>query len=79
MYLGQLKNLDDDDTRAIMRDNLARFLDLPGVESGAAWISTSPTDQELFRSTTRRFIETCARSRRSASWPTPAPAPATTT
>jgi predicted TIM-barrel fold metal-dependent hydrolase len=29
MYLGQLKNLDDDDTKAIMRDNLARFLDLP--------------------------------------------------
>ena len=29
MYLGQLKNLDDDDTRAVMRDNLARFLDLP--------------------------------------------------
>jgi predicted TIM-barrel fold metal-dependent hydrolase len=28
MYLGQLKNLDDADTRAIMRDNLARFLDL---------------------------------------------------
>jgi predicted TIM-barrel fold metal-dependent hydrolase len=28
MYLGQLKNLDDGDTRAIMRDNLARFLDL---------------------------------------------------
>ncbi|HEY3672788.1 MAG TPA: amidohydrolase family protein [Acidimicrobiia bacterium] len=29
MYLGQLKNLGDDDTKAIMRDNLARFLDLP--------------------------------------------------
>ncbi len=29
MYLGQLKNLDDDATRAVMRDNLARFLDLP--------------------------------------------------
>ena len=29
MYLGQLKTLDDADTRAIMRDNLARFLDLP--------------------------------------------------
>lgn len=29
MYLGQLKNLDADDTKAIMRDNLARFLDLP--------------------------------------------------
>jgi predicted TIM-barrel fold metal-dependent hydrolase len=28
MYLGQLKNLDDEDTKAIMRDNLARFLDL---------------------------------------------------
>jgi predicted TIM-barrel fold metal-dependent hydrolase len=29
MYLGQLKNLSDDDTRLVMRDNLARFLDLP--------------------------------------------------
>jgi len=29
LYLGQLKNLDDTDTRAVMRDNLARFLDLP--------------------------------------------------
>jgi predicted TIM-barrel fold metal-dependent hydrolase len=29
MYLGQLKNLGDDDAKAIMRDNLARFLDLP--------------------------------------------------
>jgi predicted TIM-barrel fold metal-dependent hydrolase len=28
MYLGQLKNLDDNDTRLVMRDNLARFLDL---------------------------------------------------
>jgi predicted TIM-barrel fold metal-dependent hydrolase len=28
MYLGQLKNLSDDDTRLVMRDNLARFLDL---------------------------------------------------
>jgi predicted TIM-barrel fold metal-dependent hydrolase len=27
MYLGQLKNLDDADTKAVMRDNLARFLD----------------------------------------------------
>jgi len=29
MYLGQLKNLDDADTKAVMSDNLARFLDLP--------------------------------------------------
>jgi predicted TIM-barrel fold metal-dependent hydrolase len=28
LYLGQLKNLSDDDTRLVMRDNLARFLDL---------------------------------------------------
>jgi predicted TIM-barrel fold metal-dependent hydrolase len=28
LYLGQLKNLNDDDTRLVMRDNLARFLDL---------------------------------------------------
>ena len=28
LYLGQLKNLGDDDTRLVMRDNLARFLDL---------------------------------------------------
>jgi predicted TIM-barrel fold metal-dependent hydrolase len=28
MYLGQLKNLSDDDTKLVMRDNLARFLDL---------------------------------------------------
>ena len=28
LYLGQLKNLNDDDTRAVMRGNLARFLDL---------------------------------------------------
>ncbi len=28
LYLGQLKNLSDDDTQAVMRDNLARFLDL---------------------------------------------------
>ena len=27
LYLGQLKNLNDDDTRLVMRDNLARFLD----------------------------------------------------
>ena len=26
--LGQLKNLDDDDTKRVMRDNLARFRDL---------------------------------------------------
>ena len=29
MYLGQLRNLDDADTRAVMRGNLARFLDVP--------------------------------------------------
>ena len=29
LYLGQLKNLSDEDTKAIMRDNLGRFLDLP--------------------------------------------------
>ncbi len=29
MYLGQLENLTDDDTKSVMRDNLARFLDLP--------------------------------------------------
>ncbi len=29
MYLGQLKNLTDDDTKSVIRDNLARFLDLP--------------------------------------------------
>jgi predicted TIM-barrel fold metal-dependent hydrolase len=28
LYLGQLKNLSDDDTRLVMRDNLGRFLDL---------------------------------------------------
>jgi predicted TIM-barrel fold metal-dependent hydrolase len=28
MYLDQLRNLDDEDTRAVMRDNLARFLDV---------------------------------------------------
>jgi predicted TIM-barrel fold metal-dependent hydrolase len=28
MYLGQLKNLSDEDTKLVMRDNLARFLDL---------------------------------------------------
>jgi predicted TIM-barrel fold metal-dependent hydrolase len=28
LYLGQLKNLNDGDTRLVMRDNLARFLDL---------------------------------------------------
>jgi predicted TIM-barrel fold metal-dependent hydrolase len=29
LYLGQLKNLSEDDTKAVMRGNLARFLDLP--------------------------------------------------
>ncbi|MEY2430908.1 MAG: hypothetical protein QOC92_633 [Acidimicrobiaceae bacterium] len=29
MYLGQLKNLSPDDIKSVMRDNLARFLDLP--------------------------------------------------
>ena len=29
MYLGQLKNLTDDQKKAVMRGNLARFLDLP--------------------------------------------------
>jgi predicted TIM-barrel fold metal-dependent hydrolase len=28
IYLGQLHNLSDDDTRAVMRGNLARFLDV---------------------------------------------------
>ena len=28
MYLGQLKNLSDDQKKAVMRGNLARFLDL---------------------------------------------------
>ena len=29
LYLSQLKNLSDDDVRAVMRDNLTRFLDIP--------------------------------------------------
>ena len=29
MYLGQVQNLSDEDRHAIMRGNLARFLDLP--------------------------------------------------
>ena len=28
-YLGQLKNFSDDQVKTVMRDNLARFLDLP--------------------------------------------------
>jgi predicted TIM-barrel fold metal-dependent hydrolase len=29
MYMSQLKNFDDAQVKAIMRDNMARFLDLP--------------------------------------------------